>query len=107
MPTRQKFEYRNKNGGPVVPFNEWLQTLSADDQQQYAEAQSRQLAMRQGYINRGILILDRTTNGREDYVWRDADAAKNGKPMDEVWGIYWRRYLKETGTVLEIIEVEE
>jgi len=107
MPIRQEFKYKNPTGGPVVYFNQWLTTLPMAEQQEYWHAQQRQSEYRQQCIDQGLLVLDTTVYGDDKYVWCNAEEATKGKPMDEVWGIYWRRYLSETGTIFEIIETEE
>ena len=106
MPVRQEFKYTNPTGEPVVYFNHWLATLPISEQQEYLLAQQRQTEYRQQCIDKGLLVLGTTGSGHQ-YVWRDADTAATGKPMDAVWGMYWKRYLSETGTIFEIIETEE
>jgi hypothetical protein len=107
MAIRQTFKYTGPDGGPAITFQAWLNSIPEADQKEYWAAQARQSAIRQDYIDRGILILDNSCPGQNAYVWRDVESAENNKPMDEVWGKYWRRYLTETGTVFEIVESEE
>lgn len=107
MPVRHEFKYTGPDGKPAVPFTDWLQTLTESERQEYLAAQERQLTIRQDYVDSGALIVDDCDPENHGYVWSDSEAAKINKPNDPVWQKYWDRYIAETGTVFEIVEIIE
>ena len=107
MPVRQQFKFTPPAGVAWITFDQWLSSLPESEQQEYRAAQHRQLTIRQQYIDSGLLSLDEPVYGAEEYVWRDAEACQNHKPMDAVWGQYFKRYLSETGVKFESIIIEE
>lgn len=107
MPVRQQFKFIPPAGVTLITFDQWLSSLSESEQQEYQAAQHRQLTIRQQYIDSGLMTLAESANGVQEYVWRDASAAQNHKPMDAVWGQYFKRYLSETGVKFQDTHTEE
>ena len=116
MPIRTEFRYSSKNENEVpLTLHVWLKTLSQDEQQEFTEAEARQLAFRQAAIDRGDMIIEQSdsSNGPAEwnstlshYVWRDAETEKRGKEHDPVWLIYWNRYLEECNIKFESVKKE-
>ena len=92
------------NGKSIKPGEEnaglydWIATLSADEQEKYQRAETRQFKHRQDAIDRGDMMIDPQTN---DYVWKDNETAKKGKKTDRVWLEFWTRYLTECNIKFE------
>ena len=116
MPVKTEFHYASNNKGEVpVELYAWLKTLPLDEQQEFKEAEARQLAFRQEAIDRGDMIVvvsenqDRPGNWEgklTDYVWRDAETEQRGKQHDPAWLIYWQRYLTECNIKFESVKKE-
>jgi hypothetical protein len=92
MPIYQIFNYEFPEG--VTPFiiDEWVRTLSLEEQTEFFQAKERQLEYRQAAMETGNLYTDSTLQG---YIWKDEDALQKNKTDDAVWMEYFRRFIKE------------
>ena len=111
MPVKQEFKYTTMdNSGLPKSIDEWVTTLSAEEQQKYNEADLRQRKYRQDAIDRGDLILIpgkfTTPDDLDSYVWKDEETAKRGKRWDPEWLEFWNRYTSECKVKLEIVSSE-
>jgi hypothetical protein len=93
MTVLQKFQYTWPEGTTPIQFTNWITTLPQEDQDEFAQAMTRQESIRQTYIDNGLLSVV-----PEGYQWKD-QAALNGIPNDPTWEIYWARWVKETGVM--------
>jgi len=81
----------------TVPFDNWVKTLTADEQTEFAAAQERQQANYQAKIDSGMIISTTDTDG---ITWNanSASAVTEIKfEQDPVWFAYWERWQSETG----------
>jgi hypothetical protein len=89
----QHFEFKStdENALDLLP---WIETLSAEEQQEFFEARARQLGNRQKAIDAGHLVVDMEA---DTYTWTD-ETALEGKNhgADTIWQSYFERWLKET-----------
>jgi hypothetical protein len=105
MPLFEKYSYIWKNGPPSsVILENWVLTLSQEEQQEFSKARERQYAYRQVAMDKGNMEIV-----PEGYKWRDEDAHTENKPNDPIWVKYFERWLSEHDgkLVIEIIEVNE
>jgi hypothetical protein len=108
MTVRQEFKFTSDSGEPVLNITQWASTkLPTEEYLRFQQAVSRQLALRQDYIDSGLLVVDKTDNSQHSYIWRDEEAAKNGKPWDDEWLTFWNRYLEENKITFNIEEKKE
>jgi len=112
MAVAHRFNYSVPEGQKFIRFEDWVSTLSADEQAEFRAAKQRQEDYRQASIDSGDMIRDFSSVDPNDptsqpvYVWRDEETARKGKPFDPIWKDYWNRYLAETGIEFDIIETE-
>jgi hypothetical protein len=97
MSVTQQFEYIWPEGAMQLQVDQWVATLSQAEQDEFAQAWTRQRAFRQKVIDDGSLTLV-----SEGYEWKDKTTLDNGKPNDPTWLIYWNRWIKETGVIFTI-----
>lgn len=88
-------------GKPVVHMEQWVTTLSQDEQHEFAQAKERQRAFRAETVANGNLKV-----AVGSYEWKDENSAKINKPNDPVWLKYWDQYIKETGMKFNITEIK-
>jgi hypothetical protein len=103
MPVKYTFKYAWPDGVTPMTLEQWVNSLTTEEQTEYREADVRQKAFRSDVINDGKMKLD----GSTAYVWKDKEAAEVNKPVDPTWLIFWNRYLAETQTIFstEITEI--
>jgi hypothetical protein len=103
MPVKYSFKYAWPDGVEPKTLDQWVRSLSAQEQEEFRQADVRQKAFRADVIDAGKMKLD----GNSAYVWKDQEAAQVNKPVDPTWLIYWNRYLAETQTIFttEITEI--
>lgn len=106
MGVRHEFKYTVPDGQTFVDLHGWVATLSVSEQEEFRLAQQRQYAIRQEFVDAGVLTVDAHKVKNTPYIWKDSTAANKNKPKDPIWAIYWDRYLAETNTKFEIIETE-
>ena len=92
MSVIQKFEYTWPEGVEQIQFHPWVATLTQAEQDEFAQALARQEALRQPFIDDGLLVMI-----PEGYEWKDQATLQNGKPTDPVWQTYWSRWVDPTG----------
>ena len=92
MSLTQKFDIKSP-GDKFISIDDWIATLSVDEQEKFYLARERQLARRQQAIDNGHLTL--TEDG--SYEWTD-EATFNTKShgVDRIWYSYFHRWLTET-----------
>jgi hypothetical protein len=98
MPVRNEFVISSDSNEKIITWYEWIATLNENEQAKFRRAETRQFKFRQDAIDRGDMIIDPKTN---DYVWRNKETAKKGKPTDGVWLEFWNRYLTECNIQFE------
>ena len=94
MSVTQTFKYIWPEGTTPIWHHDWIKTLTQAEQDEFAQALARQVAFRQKAIDDGSLDAVGIDGG---YVWKDDDAFKTNKPNDQIWLVYWDRWIKETG----------
>ena len=102
MPIKQQFIYEWPEGSKPMDIDEWVGTLSDDEQIEFLEARSRQVAYRQKVINEGKMKMV----PYQGYIWKDAEARTNNKPMDDVWLSYHTRFIKENNIKFKGVDIE-
>jgi hypothetical protein len=102
MAVKHDFQYAVPEGKTFISLYDWVHTLTVAEQQEYADANERQLGFRQAAIESGDLILDESDPINPSYVWKDEATAARGKPTDPIWKTYWERYIRETGIEFNI-----
>ena len=100
---KQSFKYDTIDGRLLIPFAQWITTLSKQEQQEFQAADERQKQHRQVAIDRGDMTID--SSG--EYIWKDSATAKSNKPTDLVWLNYFNRWQKECGIVFKTEFQEE
>jgi hypothetical protein len=103
MSIKHEFKYTTLDNRPFLTIDEWVSTLTKDEQKVFVDAKVRQLKIRQQVIDAGLLSLD-----ADGYVW-DEEYVKNKRPgeykqYDREWLKFWERYLEETKIKVEIVE---
>lgn len=91
MKIKETFSYTNY----TISIEEWIATLSDREQHEYAAARIRQTSFRDQAIADGLMKFDLNS---DSYVWRDKQAILINKSTDNIWLVYFERYLKETNT---------
>ena len=71
-------------------FHNWVESLSEQEQQEFHQANIRQLQLRQAAIDRGDLQLIDV-----DYHWKDQETYLKGKEADPVWQDFFDRWERE------------
>jgi hypothetical protein len=102
MTVTVKYVYTASEGAEVINFEDWVKTLSADAQSEFANthrAHARAVAMK---TSSGALKVEYTPE--MTYVWASAEAADAGLGADPLWEQYHNRYLAENNIKLEIIK---
>ena len=95
MAILQQFEYTWPDGTTPITFTNWIATLTQAEKDEFAPALARQDAIRQQWIDNGLLeLVDRV-----GYRWKDQDTFNIGKPVDPTWLTYWNRWQEETGVI--------
>lgn len=89
---RHKFVTEWDFDGIKLELEEWVATLPTEEQKDFYEARERQLEYRKQAIDEGKMYIEKDGS----YVWKDSEAATQGKGYDETWLYYWDRWLKET-----------
>ena len=102
MTVVQKFHYTWPPGVKQITFGNWINELPEPDKTECLTGAACQNKMRQEAIDRGDMII--TDNG---YIWKDAEAAKRGKGINDVWEKYWLRWQSETGVIFSVTFEEE
>jgi len=111
MPVKQEFRYSTvDNSGPPLIINEWVDTLTAEEQKKFKQAELRQRRYRQDAIDRGDMVLlpgeFTCAEDIDSYVWKDEETAKHGKNWDPEWLEFWDRYLVECKIKMEIVSTQ-
>ena len=112
MAVTHTFKYSVPEGKEFIRFEDWIASLSPEEQSEFHAAKTRQEAYRQEAIDRGDLVRDFSTVDPKDptsqpsYVWRDEETAKKNKPSDEIWRNYWDRWIKEVDVQFDIVETK-
>jgi len=96
MSVKNSFIVVSNNNTEIISLQEWVATLNGYEQELFRQADMRQVKHRQNAIDKGDMIIDSVT---KDYVWRDIETAKKGKPTDRVWLEFWNRYVDECNLV--------
>ena len=99
MTINWQFEWFTTDGSPFISLQDWIKTLSAEEQIEFYDADRRQKSNRQEKINDGSLTIDK--EGR--YVWKDEQAETVNKENDTIWLEYWDRWQIETTSSCRII----
>jgi hypothetical protein len=102
MSIRQQFEFK-KASNNSLEFEQWIETLPLEQQQEFFEARERQLANRQKRIEEGYLSVDGST-----YTWTDKSAyEEKNHGADPIWQKYLEQWLTETNTQIITTFTEE
>ena len=101
MAIRWKFEWFTTDGSPFISIDEWVATLSIEDQNRYRDANIRQKTYRQEKVNEGNLVV-----ADDDYIWKDETAENINKENDPIWLEYWDRWQVETSSSCRMVKEE-
>jgi hypothetical protein len=101
MAINWKFEWYTTDGSPFISIEDWIKTLSVNEQTEFYNADRRQKSHRQEKINEGNLIVS-----SDNYVWKDEQAETVNKENDPIWLTYWDRWQIETSSSCRIIREE-
>ena len=99
MAIRWKFEWFTTDGSPFISIDEWVATLSIEDQNRYRDANIRQKTYRQEKVNEGNLVV-----ADDDYIWKDETAENINKENDPIWLEYWDRWQVETSSSCRMVK---
>jgi len=100
MAITNKFTFSWPEGVKPLTHEEWVNSLSPSDREQYDAASSRQNAITLAAIAAGKLTVN-NSNGNMTWVNpEDYDYYKNNK--DPSWVAFWNRFTNETNVVLNI-----
>ena len=102
MAVKWNFEWFTTDGSPFISLDDWVKTLSVEEQKEFYNANLRQKSYRQEKINEGNLIVNKDNS----YIWKDEQTEIINKPNDEIWLNYWGRWQVETSSSCRIIKEE-
>lgn len=90
MAIQTTYKLVDADGNPVdTTFQQWISTLSIDEQKEFFDAQIRQDEIIQNRMDEGILVK----NSQNTTVWSSRKAERTIK-HDPVWKEYWDRWLE-------------
>jgi len=107
MPVIQKITYF-KDGNEIVwgttanvtSLTQWITTLTAEEQSEFAAAQARQTANRQSSIDAGHITSNVLTSN-DGVTWNaDSEFSVPKYEQDSVWLSYWQRWHSESGITI-------
>ena len=101
MPIKWEFEWYTTDGSNFITIDDWIKTLTSEEQEEYREANARHKSYRADAINSGNFDL---VDG--SYVWKDGEAEQHAKPNDPIWLEYWDRWQRETNSTCRLIRTE-
>jgi hypothetical protein len=81
----------------TVSIVNWVKTLTADEQAEFAAAQERQQANQQAKIDSGMIISTTDTDGITWNANSESAVTEIKFEQDPVWFAYWERWQSETG----------
>jgi len=84
------------SGDTASSQDDWIKTLTVEEQLEYYAADKRQKQFRQDAVDEGRLVVDDTLG---QYIWKDKDAYHVNKPSDPVWMKYWGRWIEEENII--------
>lgn len=103
MRVQESLVYRRKSDDTVVQpgldipdLQQWVKGLSIEDQKIFRDAENRQVNLRRPFIDSGKMFISAGS-----YVWDNQDSAKQNKPTDEVWLIFFSRWCNENNIYTE------
>jgi hypothetical protein len=109
MSVKTEFVLSSNNNEKIITLDEWVATLSQEEQEKFQRAQVRQRKFRQDAIDKGDMIIskgDADTNN-EHYIWKDEETARVNKKTDGTWLFFWNRYIAENSLEFEVINTQE
>ena len=109
MSVKTEFVLSSDNNEKIITLDEWVTTLSQEEQEKFQRAQIRQRKFRQDAIDKGNMIIskgDANTN-KESYIWKDKETARVNKKTDGTWLFFWNRYIAENNLKFEIVKTQE
>jgi len=83
----------------VMSLNDWVKTLTTEEQAEFAEAEARRFANVQSRIDSGHITSNVITN-TDGVVWNansESAVTEIKSEPDPVWFAYWERWQSETG----------
>jgi hypothetical protein len=103
MPITQKPTFENvplKEDGEPLTLEDWVATLSAEEQAAFATADAERAAAVQAQIDLGNLFIGKESG---NLVWDDG--ADTGSIVTEAWEPWFNRYTSENNiTFIDVIE---
>jgi hypothetical protein len=109
MSVKTEFVLSSDNNEKIITLDEWVTTLSQEEQEKFQRAQIRQRKFRQDAIDKGNMIIskgDANTN-EGSYIWKDEETARVNKKTDGTWLVFWNRYIAENNLKFEIVKTQE
>ena len=109
MPVKTEFVLSSNSNEKVIGLDEWVATLSQEEQEKFQRAQVRQLKFRQDAIDKGDMIINKSDINihEESYIWKDEETARVNKKTDGTWLLFWTRYIAENNLKFEIVKTQE
>ena len=89
--------------GDNASQDDWINTLTVEEQLEYYAANKRQKQFRQDAVDEGRLVFDDTLR---QYIWKDKDAYHVNKPSDPVWMKYFERWIEEENIIFTMTYTE-
>jgi hypothetical protein len=113
VPVKQEFKFTPAEGKELITLHQWVSTLSENEQEEFRQAEQRQLEFRQKVVESNKLTVIKNSSDNtvpDDYIWDNAHVENKTileyKDHDDTWLVYWKRYLAETETKFEIVETK-
>jgi len=105
MSVKTKYDLKAGDGRQkFLSIDEWVSTLSEDEQKTYRLSADRHAGYTQAAVDRGDLtVILSPETGETKHVWKDEEAKQRGKGWDPVWLTFWNRYLEENNLNFEIV----
>ena len=113
VPVKQEFKFTPREGQELITLHQWVATLTENEQEEFRQAEQRQLEFRQKVVESNKLTVIKNSSDDtvpDDYIWDDAHVENKTKleykDHNDLWVSYWFRYLEETGITFEIVETK-
>lgn len=95
MSVEHKFAYNGTNTGWGRDIQNWVKTLSAEEQAEFTESAARNAAMEQALKDAGHLTV--APDGSKVWANEQVFLENINSMYDPQWKSYWNRWRTETG----------
>ena len=101
MAIKWEFENYTTDGSQFISLDQWVATLSEEEQEIYKKADKRQKSYRQEKVTEGKLEVV-----QDGYIWENEEAEKINKEIDPIWSDYFFRWQQETKSSVRLTRKE-